>query len=61
MKIYGCFDIPPLDASLLTYGLVGMVSERYIATKLLASCLGHLGVYQAVEEAECGQSCSSLS
>ena len=58
MKFYGCFDIPPLDVTLLGYGIVGRVSERLIAAKVLGCCLVHLGIYQA---AECGQSYSSLS
>ena len=61
MKFYGCVDIPPLDVTLLRYGIVGRVSERLISAKGLGRCLGHLGIYQAAEEAECGQSYSSLS
>ena len=55
MKFYRCFDISPLDVTLLGYGIVGRVSERLMAAKGLGCCLGHLGVYQA------GQSYGSLS
>ena len=58
MKFYGCFDIPPRDVTLLGYGIVGRVSERLVAAKDLGCCLGHLGIYQAAQEAECGQSYS---